>query len=331
MEEGRGLRNFADKRDRLYGAAVQSSELDDHDFASALEHEANLVVPENELKWDVVHPEVNRYDFSGYQKIARFAERYNMQVRGHCLVWHEANPSWLEPALTNVPIAERILRDHIERVVQETATQVHNWDVVNEAIDPRADRGDFLRDTLWLRALGPDYIPLAYQIAHQARPRLTFVYNDFGLEHDDGAARAKRAGVLKLLERCRNQGTPIDTLGLQSHLQCHRPLGGREFSRFLSDVRGLGLKIAITELDLDVSLLTGSAEDKSKAAQTYVTTYLNLVEDGAELNMLLTWGLSDRYTWLLNNTDKGVGALPLQADLSRAPLWTTLKTVWLQS
>jgi len=107
------------------------------------------------------------------------------------------------------------------------------------------------------------------------------------------------------------------------------PLAGGEFADFIKEVRSLGLKLYITELDLDIRKLTGGTEDKIKLAQHYVRTYLDAVQKDGPVEMLLTWGLSDRYTWLRKNNPHLAGALPLDADLNRGPLWETLKSAWL--
>src|SRR5271170_3092301 len=109
-----------------------------------------------------------------------------MGMRAHTLVWHNSNPKWLAPALTDVATATAILQEHITRTVSETAPLIRNWDVVNEALDPRSPREDGLRETLWLKALGPDYIPLAFRTAHEANPDAKLVYNDFRLEEGSG-------------------------------------------------------------------------------------------------------------------------------------------------
>ena len=289
-----------------------------------------MIVPETELKWDALRPSQNSFDFSGYHKLAHFAGTNNIRMRGHVLLWHSANPDWLKPALARRDKAERILEEHIFRVVGETSGVIRNWDVVNEAIHPHSTRADGLRQTLWLEALGPDYVAMAFRMAHEADSGLTLVYNDYGTENGDGDGNHKRQCILRLLEKCRMDKVPIHAFGLQSHLQAHKPLANGEFKSFLKEVRSLGLKVYVTELDLDVSHLNGRTDDKIKIAQKYVRSYLDLVQDGAPADMLLTWGLSDRYTWLHMLRPEVVGALPLDRDLNHGPLWETLVTGWLK-
>jgi len=329
--KGPGLGERASRQNRLFGAAIQSQQLQDLSFARALCQEVNLLVPENELKWQFVHPQPDHFNFSGYRRIANFARDNHMAVRGHTLVWHYSNPAWLEPALTSQTAAEKILQTHIETVLRKTAPDIRNWDVVNEAVHPLSPRPDGLRPTLWLNALGPDYIALAFHMAHQANPGLTLVYNDYGTEHGDGAGHKKRHDILALLERCKKNQVPVDAFGLQSHLLCHVPLGGREFTRFLKDVRDLGLKIYVTELDVDLSHLSGQTDDKIHIAQNYVRTYLDMIQQDGAIDMLLCWGLSDRYSWLRQQNPGLEGTLPLDIGLNRTPLWESLRNSWLKA
>jgi len=324
-----GLAAYAREKGRQYGAAVQSGQLaDDDDFASAVRREVNLLVPERELKWDAIRPSPQRFDFTGYRKLAIFAQENDMAMRGHVLVWHYANPAWLRPELARGN-AEKILHTHIKHVLAETAPMIRNWDVVNEAIDIHSPREDGLRETLWLKALGPDYVAQAFQMAHDADGDITLTYNDYGMEQGDGDGSRKRQCILRLLEQCKRNNVPMHALGLQSHLLAHKPLAGREFTDFLKEVRALGLKVIITELDLDTSQLQGRGDDRVKLAQRYVRTYLDQAQKDGPVDMLLTWGLSDRYSWLRKKNPGMTGELPLDRDLNHGPLWETLKKSWL--
>jgi endo-1,4-beta-xylanase len=240
------------------------------------------------------------------------------------------NPEWLEPSLADANKAEKILHEHISRVVAKTAPVIRNWDVVNEAVDGDPRRADGLSDTLWLRALGPGYVALAFRMAHEADPGLTLVYNDYGTEWGNAEGDRKRRCILRLLEKCVADKVPVHALGLQSHLETQRPLGGRSFMFFLRDVRSLGLKVFITELDLHIAGRSGRSDDKIREAQGYVRRYLDLVQDDGEVSMLLTWGLSDRHTWLAMRYESVRGALPLDSDFNRGPLWTALAEAWLE-
>jgi len=327
--EGPGLGQLARSKGRQYGVAAQSWQLEEQDYAEVIRVEASMLVPENELKWYKLRPAQNAFDFTGYRRLAAFAQANDMAMRGHVLVWYTGNPDWLTPALARRDAAMPILKRHIDTVIAETSSLIRNWDVVNEAIDPESSRSDGLRESPWLTALGPEYMPLAFKLAYAADPGLTLAYNDYGLEQEGSPANFKRTATLRVLEWCLKNNAPIHTLGLQSHLQAHRPLAAKEFLAFLREIRGMGLKVSITELDLDVSRLSGPMKERVEVAQNYVRVYLDFVQLDAPVDMLLTWGLSDRYTWLREQNPNIAGALPLDRNFRRGPMWDTLEEAWL--
>jgi endo-1,4-beta-xylanase len=141
------LRGSARGSGVLIGAAVRPAQLSEHAYASALAREFNMVEPEDALKWDVVHPERESFDFSQADQIVDFATRRDMKVRGHTLVWHRQNPKWLtEGKYTSSDLAE-ILEKHIKAVVGHYRGKIFAWDVVNEAFD-ELHPGQ-LRSTIW--------------------------------------------------------------------------------------------------------------------------------------------------------------------------------------
>src|SRR5690606_29641872 len=127
------------------------------------------LVPENDAKWAQLRPSRGKFDFHMLDQLAAFAATHEQEFRGHTLVWHEYMPGWLTGALGATDAAE-LLAQHIGAVVGRYRGRMESWDVVNEAIDPESRRADKLRDTPWLRALGPDYIPRAFDLARNADP-----------------------------------------------------------------------------------------------------------------------------------------------------------------
>jgi GH35 family endo-1,4-beta-xylanase len=141
------LREAAQKAGMLIGTAVRPAQLSESAYSSTLAREFNMLEPEDALKWEVVHPEPQSYDFSPADEIVDFATRHGMRVRGHTLVWHRQNPKWLtESNYTSTELAE-ILEKHIKTVVGHYRGKIFAWDVVNEAFD-ELHPGD-LRSTIW--------------------------------------------------------------------------------------------------------------------------------------------------------------------------------------
>src|ERR1039457_6376582 len=141
------LRQAAQAAGMLIGAAVRPAHLSEAAYASRLAREFNMIEPEDALKWEVVHPEPERFDFSQADQIMDFAGRHDMKVRGHTLVWHRQNPKWLaEGKYTSGELAE-ILEKHIKTVVGHYRGKIFAWDVVNEAFDEL--HPGTLRSTIW--------------------------------------------------------------------------------------------------------------------------------------------------------------------------------------
>ncbi|MDB5412433.1 MAG: glycosyl hydrolase family 10 [Rubritepida sp.] len=302
-----GLRDLARARGLTFGTAVRSNLLTtDAAYAALIAREADLLVPEWEGKWEALQPERDRFDFEPLRTVLRFASSNNQRVRGHALLWHEAMPAWLAPALREGPAqAQQILETHITTVLRETRESIRDWDVVNEVIadppgsdNPSPTEGD-LRPTPWLRALGPNYIERALRLARQADPTLRLTFNDYGVESDTPWAAAKRTRLLRVVRGLLERGCPLDAVGIQGHLQMREPFRAEPFVAFLRTLREMGLATLITELDVrEPDILAPSLEARDAAVAEYAIAFLTAaVEGGART--ILTWGLSDRDSWLV--------------------------------
>jgi endo-1,4-beta-xylanase len=318
----------------LYGAAVVRSYLrDDQEFAGHFAEECSILVPETELKWSVLRPSQDTYDFSAADWLASFAEDRTMLMRGHTLVWHDSLPGWLKKTIRR-DNASGLMLDHITKVVSHFAGRLHSWDVVNEAIDTGSDRPDRLRKTLWLDNCGSQYIEDAFRAAAAADPRAMLVYNEFGLDYDTSDNRDKRAAVLALLSNLRSRGVPVHALGIQAHLQAEQAdnFNPEVLRRFIQQVADLGLQVLITELDVADRSLPANETARDGAVAAIYNSYLNAVLQEQAVSAVLTWGLSDRYTWMMHEPEREDSAsprpLPLDQDLERKPAWYAMASAF---
>ena len=322
IENNAPLRRQAAARGVLYGAAAATYQLNDAAFAGALVREAGMLVPEYEAKRGVIEPEHGRYDFSGLDRLLAFAHTHGMALRGHPLVWHNRNPDWLADALSSRDPA--LLTDYVAAVAGRYRGRMHSWDVVNEAIDLDTCK---LRETLWLKAFGPSYIDMAFHAARAADPHALLVYNDWGCEA--GANDRFRAATLDFLERALARGVPIDGLGLQGHLAAFgAQVDQAKLRTFLAHVKALGLKVLVTEHDVDDHDGPSDIAARDRAVADASRRFLDVVLDCDATVAVLTWGLSDRFLqpegWRDRLFRGGPRALPLDADLQRKPLWRAM-------
>ena len=323
------LRDRASAKGLFYGAASGYQQLSkDPEFANHFARECGILVAEAGLKWKDIQPNPNTFNFQQGDWLARFARDRNMLFRGHTLIWHQALPNWFEEKV-NRQNAEQILLKHISTVAGHYAGKMHSWDVVNEAIFPADGRSDGLRKTPWLEFLGPEYINLAFQAAAQADPQAVLVYNENRLDYDTPEMEARRATVLKLLESLKSMKTPVQALGIQGHLFAEEmPFNPKKLRKFLGDVASLGLKILITEHDVTDRKLPSDINVRDRLVAGFYEDYLDVVLDESAVIGVMTWGLSDRYTWLSSYRPRqdglSVRPLPLDANLNRKLAWNAI-------
>jgi endo-1,4-beta-xylanase len=205
------------------------------------------LTPANCLKMTHLQPEPGRFDFRTADAFVAFAATNQLKVCGHCLVWakDERTPEWFfrdgaKPAAREL-LLER-MQTHIKTVAGRYRGRVISWDVVNEALD---DGTNFIRPSTWFSTLGEEFIVKAFQYARQADPDAVLVYNDYNVE-----SPAKRAKLLRLLRLLQERQAPIQAVGIQGHYELDA-VPYQDLGETISAIHSLGLKVMMTEFDLD--------------------------------------------------------------------------------
>jgi endo-1,4-beta-xylanase len=284
----------------LYGCAVNMNALGaDAAYAALIREQCRIVVAENAMKWGALRPSADGFNFDQADALVAFAESNRMKIRGHNLVWHQSNPKWLEATATKEN-ARDLLVTHIETVAGRYAGRMHSWDVVNEAIHVEEGRPDGLRNSLWLRLIGEEYIELAFKTAREADPQALLTYNEYGIEEETRAGEQKRAAVIEMLRRMAARRVPVDAVGVQSHIAAGTTgvAYGAGLMRFIAAARELGLQVFITEMDVNDRALAADEPGRDAAVAAAYKQYLELALGDPAVRAVLTWGITDRYTWL---------------------------------
>jgi endo-1,4-beta-xylanase len=322
------------KNDFRIGAALNQSQ-----FEGAAPNEADIVTtqfntisPENVLKWESVHPEPGQFNFADADQYAAFGQKNHMFIIGHNLIWHNQTPDWVFQDAQGNPVSRDELiarmRKHISIVVGHYRGRIGGWDVVNEALNEDGT----LRDSPWRRIIGDDYLVLAYQFAHEADPNAQLYYNDYSLEN-----LPKRQGAIALIEMLKSRGVKIDAVGLQEHDKMDWP-STNQIDETISAFTRLGVKVMITELDVDVlpaATLSRSAEVsmnvagseqlnpyanglpeslQQKLAQRYADLFSVFVAHRGQITRVTFWGVTDADSWLNNWPIRGRTSYPLLFD-----------------
>jgi len=321
---GRGL---------VYGSSAATWQLSDAQYRSLFEQQAGILFTEDDLLWWRLRPTPESdLDFTYADRIIDLANRNGLLVFGAHLVWDEGfGDGWTDDDLWGMSHqkATHLIDSTIDAVVSRYRGKVAAWSVVNEAIDTNGVR----TNVPWYSTIGPDYIADAFTRAQAADPTALLVYNDYGYETDiDGDTAAdKRAATLDVLDGLLSQGVPVHALGIQAHLHAARfseKFDADAYATFLSDVAARGLKILITELDVLDDGLPADPPKRDDAVASVYSTYLDAALQQPDIAAVMTFGLSDRYTWLQEDYPRSDGAdrrpLPFDEDMKPKPAMSAL-------
>lgn len=325
------------------GAAIEPDSTENAADAALLATQFSSLTAENKMKPGTIGVAEGKYNFAPADEIVAFAEAHGIAVRGHTLVWHfksgdwKEAPDWFFAGDPNDPHYHGIVAARLRRYVTDVVThfrgKVYAWDVVNEVIsdDPHQV---YREDSPWYRALGKDYIAIAFRAARAADPNVKLYINDYNT--DDAGKRAKLLGVIREL---RAEGVPIDGVGHQMHISVNWP-PLPNIKQALDDVAALGLENQVTELD--VSLYTDSGgcwsnphaclpdlgrpvpNDVMRAQAQRYRAVFDLFEQEPSIKAVTLWGYTDKHTWL-TSTPVPRNNLPLlfAANLQpKAAFWT---------
>lgn len=322
----------------LIGTALNTrqSSGQDTNAVKVVKKHFNAIVAENCMKSEVLQPEEGRYDFRQADEFVKFGEDNGMTVTGHCLIWHSQCPRWFlvdkDGKNVSAEVLKQRMKEHITTVVSRYKGRILGWDVVNEAI---MEDGSY-RKSKFYEILGEEFVPLAFQYAHEADPDAELYYNDYNM-HEPG----KRATVVKLVNDLKKRGLRIDAVGMQGHVGMDYP-DLSEFEASMEVYAATGAKVMITEFDMSaLPTISRSAnvadrvDFEKKTLNPYpdglpdsvslewnarMETFMNLFIKHADyVTRVTAWGVSDRDSWKNNFPMRGRTDYPLFFDREYRP------------
>lgn len=306
------LRQLAEARGRFVGSILNSNWFsyslgdDAAIYESTHKSQFNIVVAENEMKFDATEPSRNSFNFNKGDKMMAYAAENGMQVRGHALAWHSQVPQWVPDLAKKVDDAGgsardtllAVLKNHIDNVVGHYKGKIREWDVVNEAIDgqPAAWRG--AESSVWYKYIGRDFIDSAFVWAHKADPDAKLYYNDYSLEWGLGAGAKAQFAVDSVAKRMKDAGIYITGIGTQTHIANYHETTPQNVRALAQALDSLGLTLQITELDIGYDngkIVT--AEDEAAQGHLF-RQFMDVFLEAPNMEAFVIWGFCDKYSWL---------------------------------
>jgi endo-1,4-beta-xylanase len=321
------------------GTAVSEKQISGADAESfaLIKAQFNSMTPENLLKWEIVHPFPGKYNFGPVDKFVDVGTESNMFLAGHTLVWHSQTPAWVfEDKAGNSAGKELLIsrmKEHITTVVGRYKGKIQGWDVVNEALN---DDGT-LKSSKWKEIIGDEYIEIAFKTANECDPDAELYYNDYNLWMP-----AKRAAALKIIKKLLDKGIRIDGVGMQGHWSLNSP-GNEEIEACIKDFGAIGMKVMITELDINVlpnpwdysgadvntrfelkeginPYTTGLPDSvSSRQAARYAELFRLFLNNRKTIERVTFWGVHDGQSWKNNWPVRGRTDYPLLFDRQLKP------------
>ena len=299
----------------------------------------NVITPENCMKPQSIHPTEDTYNWSTPDALVKWCQDNNIKVWGHNLCWHTQTGAWMLQGTNGQRVTRDVamerLKNHILTVVAHYKGQVIGWDVVNEAIDDRANQEPAnLRNDTWYRAIGADYLTMAFKWAHEADPGAQLYYNDYNIEQGAVTNGGKHANSMILLKKMLADGAPINGVGIQGHWHLDTKI--EDVEKAISDYESLGLKVSISELD--VTAVGGNSgafnggggggavtpEALQKQAEIYAQLFEIFNRHAKSISRVTLWGIDDQRSWR-----RGQAALVFDGQLKPKPAFQSIVDVGL--
>ena len=326
------------------GAALSAEQIEEKEPNAAIlvPSEFNAITPENIMKAEIIHPEWSNYNFDLADKIAAYGKKHNLKVNGHTLIWHSQLPAFVRN-MKDADSVRQFFTDHITTIAGRYDGKIASWDVVNEALEEDGS----MRKSIFLNKLGDDYVTEAFRLAQKAAPNTELYYNDYNIEQPK-----KRAGAIAIIKKIQAAGVRIDGVGIQGHWHVGR-VPFKDIEESILEYAALGIKVAFTELDIEVLPRNFQGADVSQrvASNPELNPYTNGLPDSVQqqlaadyenlfklflkhqdkIDRVTFWGVNDGQSWLNGWPVHGRTNYPLLFDRQFKPKLAYFKVIELKT
>ena len=307
------IRELAKERGRFIGTILNSEWFNDDiepQFEEIHKTQFNVVVAENEMKFDATEPKENEFNFEKGDKMVKYAQAHGLRVRGHALAWHSQVASWVNDYKGQKEKLLAVLKNHITKVVSHYKGKVAEWDVVNEAINDEYNADWRSQGSVWYEGIGAEFLDSAFVWAHEADPDAELCYNDYSIEW--GLREGSKASfVVEQVKRWKKNNIPITCVGTQTHIEIAHETTPQNVRALAKALAELDITLNITELD--IGFPKGSAgqlgaADYAKQGHLY-RQFMDVFLEEPNMGEFVIWGLTDAHSWLDDQQGKTEGLL----------------------
>jgi GH35 family endo-1,4-beta-xylanase len=248
--------------------------------------------------WTTTRGEDQDFYFVPADLMVNYATVHEQAIDGYFLVWDVELPEWVGQLADTQGAAGlgAMLDKHIETIVSRYKGRVNRWIVANEAFlgpDENGTNSADYAESVWYTTLGADFIARAFRTADKFDPDATLIYNETSAE----AEGPKSDFMYARMQALKAAGVPIDAVGFQFHIDAQSPPDMASVKRNLQRFGALGLDVLITELDVNLSTLAGTHEQRLAAQAQLFAAVIETCLAVPQCKTITTFGFSDKHGW----------------------------------
>lgn len=292
-----------------FGAAIQVGDVLGDENAEFLTDNFNTVVPENTMKWQLIHPKANYWNWGDMDSIVNFAVRNKMKVRGHTFLWHQQNAPYVS-GVKDPEKAKEMLVEHITQIMTRYKGKIYEYDVANEIFE---EDGSF-RKSFWYETLGEEAYFLAFETARKVDPEARLYLNDY---NNECAGTPKADAQYNFMKRMKEKGVPVDGAGFQLHLAEDLNFDRKAIESNIRRYADIGIDVSFTEID--VRIKSPSTEEARKHQGEIYTALMEIAAAEPNVHSYLIWGTTDNKSWVPATFPSYGEALPFTKDKVAKP------------
>lgn len=281
-------RAAADRNGVTFGLAVKAGDVLTPSTVKIIKRNFNLIVPEDSMKWVNIRPKKDFWNWSDMDNMVAFAEKNGLKIKGHTFLWHDQNAPYVHSLKTREE-AIALLTEHITTIMTRYKGRVVEYDVANEVFTEDGR----LRDTIWHRLIGDDFLDVAFKAARAADPAAKLILCDFNTEYE---GTAKGDASYEMVKAMKERGVPIDGVAFQLHVMADSPIDEEALRDNIKRFAALGLTCSFSEVDVRVKLPLDA--QKIAAQDQIYETLGSVARTEPNAKSVILWGLSDKGSWI---------------------------------